>query len=91
MQPHVLDDTFARGISVKDVIRYRVFGDFESEEGWLNDMADKGLALVRFAWGAYRFEPGEPGDWVYRIELLPRPVGDPRSREYLELLAEPGV
>jgi len=70
---------------------HRLYWDFEKEERWLNEMAAKGWNLVRYSLGSYRFESGEPGTWVYRIELLPGGRRRAASREYLTLLRDTGV
>jgi len=76
-------------MSVKTV--YRLYWDFEREERWLNAQAARGWELVRYRLGAYSFESGEPGAFVYRIELLPGSRKSAASREYLSLLADSGV
>ena len=55
---------------------YRFYSDYEKEERWLNEMASRGWHLVRYRLGGYHFEQGEPGEWIYRIELLP---ADPQA------------
>jgi hypothetical protein len=68
-----------------------LYVDFEKEERWLNEMAAKGLDLVRYSWGTYHFEEGVPGEWIYRIELLPKDPHKPASRDYLDFMADAGV
>jgi len=70
---------------------FRLFFDFEKEERWLNEMAASGMALVGCRWGLYRFEAGEPGRWIYRIELLSRGPRHPASVEERRFLTEAGV
>jgi hypothetical protein len=62
---------------------HKLYWDFEKEERWLNEMAAKGLDLVGYSWGTYRFEHGTPGEWTYRIELLPETPAKSASLEYL--------
>jgi hypothetical protein len=69
----------------------KLYWDYEKEERWLNEMAAKGLALVKYTWGTYRFEQTTPGEWIYRIELLPQDASKPASREYLDFMADAGV
>ena len=76
-------------MSVKVV--HRLYWDFEREERWLNEQAALGWHLVRYSLGGYRFEQGEPGAFIYRIELLPAGRGSAASRDYLSLLAESGI
>lgn len=69
--------------------RYSV--DFEKEEDWLNEQSAKGLALTHFALCRYTFEDCEPGEYIYRLELLDYPPAHPESQKYLSFLAEQGV
>jgi hypothetical protein len=70
---------------------HRLYVDFEKEERWLNEMAATGLDLVRYSWGTYHFEEGAPGEWIYRIELLPKDPRKPASKDYLDFMAAAGV
>lgn len=70
---------------------HKLYWDFEKEELWLNDLAARGLALTDYCWGTYRFEQSAPGQWQYRIELLPQNARKPASREYLDFMADAGV
>jgi hypothetical protein len=70
---------------------HKLYWDYEKEERWLNEMAAKGFALVDYTWGTYRFERGTPGEWTYRIELLPETPAKPESRDYLSFMADAGV
>ena len=44
--------------------------EYEKEEKWLNEMASKGLALVDYSIFRYSFEPCEPGEYSFKIQLL---------------------
>lgn len=50
------------------------FHDLEKEESWLNEMAEKGLAMKEIKWGlfkdTYRFEPSDK-KYVYREDYNP--------------------
>jgi len=70
---------------------HKLYWDFEKEERWLNDMSAQGLNLVHYSWGTYTFETGPAGEWIYRLELLPGDVRDPKSQKYLEFMSEVGV
>ena len=70
---------------------HRLYWDFEREERWLNEQASQGWHLVRYSLGSYHFEEGEPGAWIYRIELLAAGRRSAPSREYLSLLQDTGV
>ncbi|HEY5549385.1 MAG TPA: DUF2812 domain-containing protein [Coriobacteriia bacterium] len=70
---------------------HKLYWDFEKEERWLNEMAARGLNLVRYRWGTYTLEQGTPGEWTYRIELLPEVARHPDSVKYLDFMADAGV
>ncbi len=75
---------------MKQVVR-KLFFDYEKEEAWLNDMSARGLALTDLSWGRYVFEDAEPGEYLYRIELLEGPVKDPAVRKYIEFVEGTGI
>lgn len=76
---------------MSDKVVHRLFWDYEKEERWLNEMASRGRHLVRYRFGSYHFEEGEPGEWIYRIELLPADPRNAASQEYLALLLDSGA
>jgi len=76
---------------MSDRVVHRLYIDYEREERWLNQQAARGRHLVRYRLGSYHFEHGEPGAWIYRIELLPAGPRSAASRDYLALLRESGV
>jgi hypothetical protein len=65
--------------------------DFIKEEAWLNEMASKGLAFQDYFLGRYTFVDCEPGEYIYRIELLDGFPGGQKSREYLKFMTDNGV
>ena len=70
---------------------YKLFINFEKEEKWLNTMAAKGLNFVDYKFSRYTFEKGIPGEYSYRLELLPQVPSHPESLAYLEFMEEAGV
>jgi hypothetical protein len=70
---------------------HRFYWDYEKEERWLNEMASRGWHFTGHRRGGYHFEQGEPGEWIYRIELLPADPGSAASQEYLSLLLDTGA
>lgn len=70
---------------------HRFYWDYEKEERWLNEMASRGWHFTGHRLGGYRFEQGEPGTWIYRIELLPAEPRSAASQEYLSLLLDTGA
>lgn len=75
---------------MKQIIR-KLYANFEKEEKWLNEMADKGLNLTDYSFLKYTFEEGTPGEYIYRIELLNDLPTHPKSKEYIKFMEETGV
>jgi len=72
---------------------YKIFTEFqyEKEEDWINDKALKGENLTDIGFCRYVFEDGEPGKYIYRLELLEHFPNHYKSREYLNFLEDTGV
>lgn len=64
---------------------------FDKEVEWLNEMAAKGLGLVSVGWAKYEFEPCEPGEYVYQLELLEHAPSHVESQQYIHFLEETGA
>lgn len=43
--------------------------DFEKEEDWLNEMAERGWVLDRIGFCKYTFVKSEPGEYTVRLEM----------------------
>jgi len=69
----------------------KAYFDYEKEEKWLNQMVSKGWALKSYSFLLYTFEPCEPNEFVYRIELLSNTVSHPESIKYIEFAKELNV
>jgi uncharacterized membrane protein YuzA (DUF378 family) len=78
-------------INMKKFVAYRLFWDFRKEECWLNEMAAQGLNFIDMVWARYLFIKGTPGEYIYRIELLPNALTDPKSQAYIEFMESVGV
>ncbi|MTI95977.1 MAG: DUF2812 domain-containing protein [Firmicutes bacterium] len=71
---------------------YKFFLDFEKEERWLNQMAAKGYHMIDISFpGRYLFEEGEPGEFIYRIELLKELPTELESKAYIKFMEETGA
>ena len=66
----------------------RYYYDFEKAEAWLNEMAGRGWMMESAFAGLFRFSKGIPGEYIYRVELLPWGA---RRSSYLRFLEETGV
>lgn len=69
----------------------KIFLDFDKEEQWLNEMASKGLSLVKYTFWKYEFEETLKDKYIYRIQLLDHDPNNSQSRDYLEFMNETGV
>ena len=74
-------------------VEYKIFTifQFEDEERWLNEKSAKGEQLTDVGVCRYVFEDGEPGKYIYRLEMLENFPNHYKSREYLKFLEETGV
>ncbi|MEX1378257.1 MAG: DUF2812 domain-containing protein [Eubacteriales bacterium] len=75
---------------MKHVVR-KLYWDYENEEKWLNKMAAKGMHMDGYSWGRYTFSEGEPGKYIYRLELLENLASSEESKAYIRFLEESGV
>ena len=75
---------------MKQVIR-KAYWNFEKEERWLNRLAAQGLALTDYSWCRYVFEETQPGEYIYRIELLDHHATHPESKRYIEFVESTGA
>lgn len=75
---------------MKKIVR-KAYWNFEKEENWLNEMAANGLALVDYSWCRYVFESCEPGEYIYRLELLEHSPANPESAQYIAFMEDNGV
>ena len=50
--------------------KFRLYYDPDKELVWLQNMLNQGWALTHFALGVYTFEPCQPGEYIYQIDIL---------------------
>ena len=75
---------------MKKVI-WKIYFDYEKEEEWLNKMSAMGLAMTGYTWCRYVFEDCEPGEYIYRLELLENMPGHPESQQYIRFMGDNGI
>ena len=64
----------------------------EKEEKWLNEMANMGFAMVSITGGIfYEFEKCEPGEYIYRLELLEHHALSLESMKYIQFVEDTGA
>ena len=73
--------------------RYRLFlaSDYKKEEQWLNEMSQRGLALISAGLCKYVFEDSKPGEYTYKLELLDSLPFSSKGTDYLRFLEETGI
>lgn len=74
---------------MKQLHRWKLYFDKDLEESWLNQLAQQGWGMSSFCLGRYTFEPIEPEEYIYRVDLLPS--DEEKKQEYFSLLREMGV
>ena len=70
---------------------FRLHLDYEKEEIWLNKMAQQGWMMKSFFLGLYQFVRETPGEYIYRVEMLPHRVSSPKNQSYLQFLQDMNV
>lgn len=70
------------------MLRFRLYYDKDAEEAWLQKMVEQGWALRHYCMGVYTFAPCEPGDYIYRVDLVPP---EAKAGEYEDFLRESGA
>jgi hypothetical protein len=64
---------------------------YKKEEQWLNEMSNQGWQLVKADIGRYKFSPGNPGEYSYRLELLEKDLKSKESTSYIDFLKDTGI
>lgn len=71
--------------------KFFTIGQFEKEEKWLNEMSAKGMQLTDVGFCRYCFTKGNPGEYIYRLELLNHMPHHAESINYISFLEETGI
>lgn len=74
--------------------KFRLYYDKDKEEIWLNEMVQKGWAMTKFFLGCYTFEPCQPKQYTYRIDMPKAPGmtdSDVEKREYIQFVKDTGA
>ena len=72
------------------MIKRRIFINYEKEEKWLNEMAQKGYHLVKYSLTKYTFEEGEAGKYIYLIQYVGNNT-DEENEEYFQIMKDSNV
>ena len=79
----------------KKIRKWFWFWEFEKEEQWLNEMAQKGLKLCKIYYGlfcnSYIFENCLPNEYTYRKQFIKNKINHPENLQYFSFLKETGV
>ncbi|MDI9471288.1 MAG: DUF2812 domain-containing protein [Tissierellia bacterium] len=65
--------------------------EYEREEKWLNEMAEKGFILQHVGFFSYHFEECIPGEYQVRMQLLEKSIHSQESKEYISFLEDTGI
>ncbi|HEY4622228.1 MAG TPA: DUF2812 domain-containing protein [Solibacillus sp.] len=71
--------------------KFKLILDDVKEEKWLNDMASQGWHFQKFRLPFYTFEKGEPGEYVYRTEMLENLGFGQETKDYLAFIESTGI
>jgi hypothetical protein len=71
------------------MLKFKLYYDKDDEEDWLREMSLKGWAFKKFLPGFYTFEPCEPGEYNYQIDLLDNWSGN--KADYSSFMEDLGV
>lgn len=65
--------------------------EYEKEEKWLNEMAEKGFILQHVGFFSYHFEECMPGEYQVRMQLLDKSGKSEETKEYIAFLEDTGI
>lgn len=71
------------------MIKFKLYYDKDDETDWLNKLSMDGWAFKKFFLGFYTFEPCEPGEYNYQIDLLDNWNGN--KKDYASFMEDAGV
>jgi hypothetical protein len=71
------------------MLKLKLYYDKDAEEDWLRKMSLSGWAFKKFFLGFYTFEPCEPGEYNYQIDLIDNWNGD--KDDYASFMEEAGL
>ena len=71
------------------MLKFKLYYDKDEEEEWLKKMSLNGWAFKKFFLGFYTFEPCEPGEYNYQIDLLDNWNGN--KADYASFMEDAGV
>lgn len=65
--------------------------DFDQEEKWLNDMAQRGWALDEVGCCKYSFTECKPGEYTVRLEMLENAPCSEAGQDYIDFVESTGA
>lgn len=69
--------------------KIRLYYDKDTEQDWLQEMANHGWALKNFCLCTYTFEKCEPGEYIYQIDIVDNMSTD--QENFNEFMEEMGI
>lgn len=71
--------------------KFKLILDDVKEEQWINEMGSQGWYFQKFRFPFYTFEKGEPGEYVYRTEMLENLGFGQETKDYLAFIESTGI
>ena len=65
--------------------------EFDKEEKWLNEMANRGWVLDSVGFAKYTFVESEPGEYTVRLEMLENSPASSEGQDYIDFVEETGA
>ena len=75
----------------KTVVKFFLAFQYDKEEKWLNEMSAKGWQLTNVGFCNYTFTEGQPGEYIYRLEMLDDWPASSKGSAYIRFLEETGA
>uniref|UniRef100_UPI0040564B46 DUF2812 domain-containing protein n=1 Tax=Alistipes sp. TaxID=1872444 RepID=UPI0040564B46 len=73
---------------IKRTWRFFTVADYEKEEQYINEMAREGWHLTAVGFCRYIFRRGEPGAYIYKLDMVERTASDEVKESYFNFLTE---
>jgi len=65
--------------------------EFDKEEKWLNEMANRGWVLDSVGFAKYTFVESELGEYTVRLEMLENSPASSEGQDYIDFVEETGA
>lgn len=76
---------------MEQIKKVKPFWNIEKCERWMNDMCAKGYAVTKKAWIISTLEPCQPGEYIYRAQIMEFSPFSAKKKEYISFIEETGA